>query len=101
MAARQPALTHHDETTAMRIQALPPAHHQRLLGAAVLWLLGGGALLLSTLVPAHTDLLGWTPAFWLVGAPLVVLLALEPALPRQLLALCRPRRRMVRGVAWH
>lgn len=85
----------------MRTPALSSPHHQRLLGAAALWLLGGGALLLSTLVPAHTDLLGWTPAFWLVGAPLVVLLALEPSLPRQLLALCRPRRRMVRGVAWH
>jgi hypothetical protein len=46
-------------------------------------------------------LLGWTPAFWLVAAPLVVLLALVPSLPRQLLALCRPRRRMVRSVAWH
>jgi len=85
----------------MRTPALSSPHHQRLLGAAVLWLLGGGALLLSTLVPAHTDLLGWTPAFWLVGAPLVVLLALEPSLPRQLLALCRPHRRMVRSVAWH
>jgi hypothetical protein len=85
----------------MRTPALSSQHHQRLLGAAVLWLLGGGALLLSTLVPAQTDLLGWTPAFWLVGAPLVVLLALEPSLPRQLLALCRPRRRMVRRVAWH
>jgi hypothetical protein len=85
----------------MRTQALPSHHHQRLLGAAVLWLLGGGALLLSTLVPAHTDLLGWTPVFWLVGAPLVVLLALEPSLPRQLLALYRPRRRLARNVAWH
>jgi hypothetical protein len=85
----------------MRTQASPSHHHQRLLGAAVLWLLGGGALLLSTLVPAHTDLLGWTPAFWLVGAPLVVLLALEPSLPRQLLALYRPRRRLVRHMAWH
>jgi hypothetical protein len=85
----------------MHTQALPSHHHQHLLGAAVLWLLGGGALLLSTLVPAHTDLLGWTPAFWLVGAPLVVLLALEPSLPRQLLALYRPRRRLARNVAWH
>jgi hypothetical protein len=69
-------------------------HHERLLGAALLWLLGGAVSLLTTLVPAHTDALGWTPAFWLVGAPLVVLLALEPALPRQLLALwVRPRRR--------
>jgi len=85
----------------MRTPALSSPHQQRLLGAAVLWLLGGGALLLSTLVPAHTDLLGWTPAFWLLGAPLVVLLALEPALPRQLLVSCRPRRRGVHGVAWH
>jgi hypothetical protein len=57
--------------------------------------------LLSTLVPAHTELLGWTPAFWLVIAPLVVLLALEPTLPRQLMALCRPQRRMVRPSIWH
>ncbi|AGG90992.1 MULTISPECIES: hypothetical protein [Rhodanobacter] len=85
----------------MRPQVLPSPHHQRLLGAAALWLLGGGTLLLSTLVPAHTMLLGWTPAFWLLGAPLVVLLALEPSWPRQLLALCRPRRRTVRGAAWH
>ncbi len=85
----------------MRTQTLPPDRHLRLLGAALLWLLGGGALLLSTLVPVHTDLLGWTPAFWLLGAPLVVLLALEPTLPRQLLALCRPRRRIVRSAAWY
>jgi len=85
----------------MRTPALSSPHQQRLLDAAVLWLFGGGALLLSTLVPAHTDLLGWTPAFWLVGAPLAVLLALEPALPRQLLVSCRPRRRGVHGVAWH
>jgi hypothetical protein len=81
--------------------ALPSPHHQRLLGTAMLWLLGGGALLLTTLVPPHTELLGWTPAFWLVGAPLVVLLALEPALPRRLLALCRPRRRIRHGLVWH
>jgi hypothetical protein len=72
-----------------------------LLGAAVLWLLGGSGLLLTTLVPPHTDLLGWTPAFWLVGAPLVVLLALEPALPRRLLALRRPRRRARQNLIWH
>jgi hypothetical protein len=52
-------------------------------------------------MPAHTELLGWTPAFWLVIAPLVVLLALEPTLPRQLMALCRPQRRMVRPSIWH
>jgi hypothetical protein len=85
----------------MRTQALPSAHHQRLLGAAALWLLAGGILLLSTLVPARTDTLGWTPAFWLLGAPLVIVLALEPSMPGQLLALCRPRRRTVRGAIWH
>lgn len=59
----------------------------------MLWLLGGSMLLLTTLVPLHTELLGWTPTFWLLGAPLVVLLVLEPALPRLMLALCRPGRR--------
>lgn len=77
------------------------AHHERLLGAALLWLLGGAALLLTTLVPVHTDALGWTPAFWLVGAPLVVLLALEPSLPRQLLTLLRPRRRSASRLIWN
>lgn len=76
-------------------------HHERLLGGALLWLLAGGLLLLTTVVPAHTRTLGWTPAFWLVGAPLVVLLVLEPALPRQLLALCRPRRRRAASVIWN
>ena len=85
----------------MRTSIESRLHHQRLLGAAVLSLLGGGALLLSTLVPAHTELLGWTPAFWLLVAPLVMLLALEPTLPRQLLALYRPRRRIVRSAIWH
>lgn len=86
----------------MRPQASPPLHHQRLLGAAICWLLAGGILLLSTLVPVHTAALGWTPAFWLLGAPLVVLLALEPQLPRQLLALRRPSpRRVARGAIWH
>jgi hypothetical protein len=79
----------------------PSPRHQRLLGAALLWLLGGGALLLTTLVPPRTDLLGWTPAFWLLGAPLIVLLVLEPGLPRQLLALCQPRRRALRTAVWH
>jgi hypothetical protein len=101
MEARQPAPILPDESTAMHAPALPSARHQRLLGAALLWLLAGGVLLLSTLVPAYTESLGWTPAFWLLGAPLVVLLALEPALPRQLLALCRPRRRVVRHAIWH
>lgn len=72
---------------------LDTARHERLLGGALLWLLAGGALLLTTLVPAHTRLLGWTTTFWLVGAPLIVVLALEPALPRQLLAALRPSRR--------
>ncbi|WP_426701425.1 hypothetical protein ACPPVV_19060 [Rhodanobacter sp. Col0626] len=85
----------------MRAPVLPSPHHQRLLGATVLWLVGGGILLLTTLVPAHTDALGWTPAFWLLGAPWVVLLALEPTLPRQLLALFRPRRRLARSAIWH
>jgi hypothetical protein len=75
--------------------------HERLLGGALLWLLAGAVLLLSTLVPAHTRTLGWTPAFWLLGAPLVVLLALEPSLPRQLLALARPRRRRAAQLIWN
>jgi hypothetical protein len=73
--------------------------HQRLLGIALLWLIAGAALLLSTLVPAHTALLGWTPAFWLLVAPLSLLLTLEPSLPRQLLAL--RHRRPLQRVAWH
>ena len=85
----------------MHAQTSSSVHHQRLLGAAVLWLLGGSVLLLTTLIPAHTELLGWTPAFWLLGAPLVTLLALEPTLPRQLLASCRPRRQIVRSAIWH
>jgi hypothetical protein len=85
----------------MRPQTLCSPRNSRLLVAAMLWLLGGAALLLTTLVPLRTDLLGWTPAFWLLGAPLAVLLVLEPALPRQLFALCRPQRRPLRGSAWH
>ena len=77
------------------------ASHERLLGGALLWLLAGTVLLLTTLVPVHTDALGWTPAFWLVGAPLVMLLALEPALPRRLLALLRPRRRRNASLIWN
>lgn len=78
------------------------AHHERLLGAALLWLLAGAALLLTTLAPLHTEALGWTPAFWLVGAPLVVLLALEPSLPRQLLGLrLRSRRRPAAALIWN
>jgi len=81
----------------MRMPIPPSPHHRRLLGAAALWLLGGGALLASTLVPAHTDALGWTPAFWLLGAPLVVLLAL----PRQRLARRPSRRRAGRDAVWN
>ncbi|HEY0197815.1 MAG TPA: hypothetical protein VGC19_04635 [Rhodanobacter sp.] len=77
------------------------ASHQRLLGAALLWIVAGCALLLTTLVPMHTRMLGWAPAFWLVGAPLVVLLVLEPSLPRQLLALRRQRYGASRSVVWH
>ena len=85
----------------MRPQTHHSARHSHLPAAALLWLLGGSALLLTTLVPLHTELLGWTPAFWLFGAPLAVLLVLEPTLPRQLLARCRPRRHAGHGVAWH
>jgi len=75
--------------------------HERLLGAALLWLLAGAVLLITTLVPIRTESLGWTPAFWLVGAPLVLLLALEPALPRQLLRALRPRRRPASRMIWN
>ena len=75
--------------------------HEHLLGGALLWLLGGLLLLVTTVVPAHTASLGWTPAFWLLAAPLTVLLALEPALPRQLLALARPRRRTAAQLIWN
>jgi hypothetical protein len=77
------------------------ASHQRLLGAAVLWLLVGSFLLITTLVPVYSQMLGWTSAFWLVGAPLIVLLTLEPSLPRQLLALRRPRPTSLRAAIWH
>lgn len=85
----------------MRQQPSQNAHHQRLLAAAMLWLIGGSALLLTTLIPMHTDLLGWAPAFWLLGAPLIVLLALEPSRPRAWLANRRPRRRASHGLIWH
>lgn len=85
----------------MHAEPLPSPHHQNLLGAAALWLFVGSTLLLSTLVPLHTNMLGWTPTFWLLGAPLIVLLVLEPTLPRQLLAMCRPRRPAVGGAIWH
>jgi hypothetical protein len=86
----------------MRPQALTEnRHHQRLLGAAALWLLAGSFLLITTLIPVYTDLLGWTPVFWLVVAPLIVLLTLEPSLPRQLLKLRLPRRQTQGVVMWH
>ena len=77
------------------------ARHQRLLGAALLWLLAGTAALLTTLIPMHSEQWGWTPAFWLVAAPLSVLLVLEPGLPRQLLALARTRRRPAHSAVWN
>ena len=86
----------------MRHQLLPTPHHQRLVATAIVWLLIGGFLLLTTLVPAHTSLFGWTPVFWLLGAPMIVLLALEPQLPRQMLPRRRSRRvQATHGVAWH
>ncbi len=85
----------------MRMPPSTSPHHSYLLGASLVWLLGGGSLLLSTLVPFHTTLLGWAPAFWLLGAPLIVLLALEPSLPRQLVAQRRARRRTRHDPIWH
>jgi hypothetical protein len=75
--------------------------HERLLGAALLWLLAGAVLLVTTLVPVRTEALGWTPAFWLLGAPLVLLLTLEPALPQQLLRALRLRRRRNASLIWN
>lgn len=74
-----PTIQHHD--------------HADLLAIALLWLAIGIALLVTTLVPLHTVLLGWAPLLWLLVAPLTLLLILEPGLPRQLLALRRPRHR--------
>ncbi|TAM63767.1 MAG: hypothetical protein EPN49_01405 [Rhodanobacter sp.] len=85
----------------MRQQTLSSAFRQRLHDAALLWLLGGGTLLLTTLVPLHTELLGWTPAFWLAGAPLIILLGLEPSLLRVWLTPRRPRRRAPHHSVWH
>jgi len=85
----------------MRTKPLPANVSPSLLGATVLWLLAGGALLLTTALPLHTDLLGWTPAFWLLGAPLLMLLALQPGLPHQVFSLCRPHRRAMQAVVWH
>ena len=85
------------------MRALSPScqDHQRLLGAAALWLLAGSALLVSTLVPWHTTWLGWTPTFWLFGAPLMVLLALEPGRLRRLLGSRRARRPLRDNMVWH
>ncbi|GAA0701254.1 hypothetical protein ISN75_22175 [Dyella marensis] len=85
----------------MRTQTSDAARHHRLAAGALLWLLAGAVLLLTTLVPARTDLLGWTPAFWLLGAPLALLLVLEPRLPRDLLALVLRRRPRARQAVWH
>ncbi|NII72284.1 hypothetical protein FHW84_000850 [Dyella sp. SG562] len=85
----------------MRTQTSDAARHHRLAAGALLWLLAGAVLLLTTLVPARTDLLGWTPAFWLLGAPLALLLVLEPRLPRDLLALALRRRPRARQAVWH
>lgn len=85
----------------MRTQPTDASRHHRLVAGALLWLLAGAVLLLTTLVPARTDLLGWTPAFWLVGAPLALLLVLEPRLPRDLLAPALRRRTRARQAIWH
>jgi hypothetical protein len=85
----------------MRPQVADSDRRSRLLAASLLWLLVGSVLLATTVVPVHTDFLGWTPMFWLLWAPLAVALTLEPSLPRQLLALCRPRRRSASRLIWH
>jgi hypothetical protein len=84
----------------MKKTALTDPQQPRLIAAAMLWLIAGGTLLLTTLVPMRSDLLGWTPAFWLLGAPLIVLLSLQPSLPRTLLR-HRPRRRAAAALVWH
>ncbi|GLQ97946.1 hypothetical protein [Dyella mobilis] len=85
----------------MRSQPADSHRRERLLAASLLWLLLGSVALATTLVPAHNDLLGWSPLFWLLCAPLAVALTLEPRLPRQLLALCRVRRRHADQLIWH
>jgi uncharacterized membrane protein len=85
----------------MRPQVIDSDRRSRLLAASLLWLLVGSLLLATTLVPAHTPWLGWTPLFWLFCAPLAVMLTLQPSLPRQLLALCRSRRRPASSLIWH
>jgi hypothetical protein len=98
MAARQPASIA-SRSLAMRPTTLDRDRRLHLLAIALLWLIGGGVLLLSTLVPAHTAALGWAPTLWLLGAPLTLLLALEPALPLRLLGRSRRHRRSPRP-AW-
>lgn len=85
----------------MRTPTLSGTHPNHLLLAALVWLVAGSALLLTTVVPAHTVLLGWAPALWLIGAPLAVLLALEPRLPWQWLVRTRVRRRTERDPIWN
>ncbi len=81
----------------MQPPSWPDSHRPHLLAAALLWLLVGGLLLLTTLVPLHRPQLGWPPAFGLVGAPLIVLLGL----PRQPPARARSRRRARDQAIWH
>lgn len=73
--------------------------HDRLVASALVWLIVGIVLLLTTAVPMHSDLLGWSGAFWMLLAPLALVLVLEPGLPRQLLALLRRPR--ARHAVWH
>lgn len=85
----------------MRPQIVDSSRQTRLLAGSLLWLLVGSTLLLTTLVPTHTEWLGWTPLFWLLCAPLIVAFTLEPSLLRQLLTLCRARRRHAAQLIWH
>lgn len=85
----------------MRPPIVDVERRSKLLAFALLWLLCGALLLVSTLVPAYTDWLGWTPFFWLFVAPLAVALTLEPRLPRRVLALLKPRRRHTSHLIWH
>ncbi|TBR35900.1 MULTISPECIES: hypothetical protein [Dyella] len=76
--------------------------HDRLVAAALVWLLAGIVALFTTVVPVHSASLGWTGTFWAVLAPITLLLVLEPALPRQLLArVLRPRTRRATQAIWH
>lgn len=75
MAASDARLVIHPRGSAMRKSTPDSSHPSRVLAASLAWLVGGSALLFTTVVPAHTVMLGWTPAFWLLAAPLLVLLA--------------------------